>query len=63
MMACEQLKRKARTMELDPKYVHVEICRWIKYTGKDVYRVRSGKKELYTIPNQYIDDLAVKDKK
>ena len=63
MMACEQLKRKARIMELDPKYVHVEICRWIKYTGKDVYRVRKGKKELYTIPDQYIDDLAVKDKK
>lgn len=61
MIACEQLKRKARLMELDPKYVHVEICRWIKYTGKDVYRIRAGKKEIYKIFEQEIDNLAVKD--
>ena len=48
-------------MELDPKYVHVEICRWVKYTGKDVYRIRAGKKELYKIFEQEIDNLAVKD--
>lgn len=61
MIACEQLKRQARLMELDPKYVHVEICRWVKYTGKDVYRIRAGKKELYKIFEQEIDNLAVKD--
>ena len=61
MIACEQMHRKARLMELDPKYVHVEICRWVKYTGKDVYRIRAGKKELYKIFEQEIDNLAVKD--
>jgi DNA modification methylase len=61
MIACEQMHRKARMMELDPKYVHVEVLRWIKYTGKDVYRVRNGKKELYKIFEQEIDKLAVKD--
>lgn len=61
MIACEQMHRKARMMELDPKYVHIEVLRWIKYTGKDVYRVRNGKKELYKIFEQEIDNLAVKD--
>jgi len=34
MMACEQLKRRCFSMELDPKYVDVIIKRWEKYTGK-----------------------------
>lgn len=34
LIACEQLKRKAYLMELDPKYVDVIIERWEKFTGK-----------------------------
>jgi DNA modification methylase len=33
LIACEQLNRKARLMELDPKYVDVIIDRWEKLTG------------------------------
>lgn len=33
LMACDQLKRKCRTMELDPKYVDVIIKRWEEYTS------------------------------
>ncbi len=33
LMACEQMRRKARVMELDPKYVDVIINRWEKATG------------------------------
>lgn len=33
LIACEQLGRKARLMELDPKYVDVIISRWEKLTG------------------------------
>ena len=34
MIACEQLNRQCRMMELDPKYVDVIIDRWENYTGK-----------------------------
>lgn len=33
IIACEQLGRKARTMELDPHYCDVIIARWEKLTG------------------------------
>ena len=34
LIACEQLKRKARIMELDAKYVAVILQRWADATGK-----------------------------
>lgn len=34
LMACEQLKRKCRIMELDPRYCDVIVDRWEKFTGK-----------------------------
>ncbi len=34
MIACEKHNRKARLMELDPKYVDVIIKRWQDFTGK-----------------------------
>lgn len=34
MIACEQLGRKCRIMELEPKYVDVIIKRWENFTGK-----------------------------
>lgn len=33
MIACEQLGRRARLMELDPHYCDVIIARWEKFTG------------------------------
>ena len=33
LMACEQLNRKCRMMELDPKYCDVIIKRWEEFTG------------------------------
>ncbi len=33
LMACEQMHRRARVMELDPKYVDVIILRWERFTG------------------------------
>lgn len=38
MIACEQLGRKARLMELDPHYCDVIIARWEKLTGKEAVR-------------------------
>ena len=34
LIACEQLNRKARLMELDEKYCDVIIKRWEALTGK-----------------------------
>lgn len=41
MIACEQLKRNCRTMELDPKYCEVIIQRWEKLTGKKAELIES----------------------
>ena len=34
MIGCERRGRKARLMELDPKYADVIVQRWQEYTGK-----------------------------
>jgi DNA modification methylase len=34
LIACENLKRKARMIELDPKYIDVVIKRWENHTGE-----------------------------
>ena len=33
LIACEQTKRKARLVELDPKYCDVIVTRWENLTG------------------------------
>jgi DNA modification methylase len=39
MLASEQTHRKARLMELDPKYVDVIIDRWEKFTGQKAVKI------------------------
>lgn len=39
LIACEQLNRKARLMELDPKYCDVIIKRWETLTGKQAIKL------------------------
>ena len=39
IVACEQLKRKARIMELDPHYCDVIIARWEKLTGQKAIKL------------------------
>ena len=39
MIACEQLGRKCRMMELDPHYCDVIIARWEKLTGQTAVKV------------------------
>lgn len=41
IIACEQLGREARVMELDPHYCDVIIKRWEDFTGKKAERVSS----------------------
>lgn len=50
MIACEQLDRKCRAVELDEKFVDVQVKRYIKFReGKydDVYVIRDGQKLTY----------------
>lgn len=43
LIACEQLGRKCRMMELEPNYCDVIIKRWEALTGKKAERIESGK--------------------
>ena len=42
MIACEWTGRKARLIELDPKFVDVAIKRWQAETGKEAVHVETG---------------------
>lgn len=42
IIACEQLNRKARSMELDPHYCDVIIARWEKLTGKKATKINNN---------------------
>ncbi|MDZ4678409.1 MAG: site-specific DNA-methyltransferase [Oligoflexia bacterium] len=43
LIAAEKTKRKARLMELDPKYCDVIIARWEKFTGQKAVLLMPGK--------------------
>jgi DNA modification methylase len=43
LIACERTGRKARAIELDPKYVDVAVRRWQCYTGKAAVHKSTGK--------------------
>jgi DNA modification methylase len=42
MIACETVGRRARMMELDPKYVDVGVRRWQDFTGRDAVHAITG---------------------
>lgn len=42
LIACEKLGRRARILELDPKYVDVTVRRWQEFTGKQAVRESDG---------------------
>lgn len=48
LMACEQLDRKNRSMELDPRYVDVIVKRYINSGKEDVTLIRDGKEISYS---------------
>jgi DNA modification methylase len=41
LIACENLKRKARMIELDPKYVDVIIRRWENHSGEKAVKCQN----------------------
>jgi site-specific DNA-methyltransferase (adenine-specific) len=46
LIACEEIDRVCRGIELDPKFVDVIVKRYLEQTGKsdDVYVLREGQK-------------------
>ncbi|ARK50049.1 site-specific DNA-methyltransferase [Burkholderia pseudomallei] len=42
LIACEKTDRRARLIELDPKYVDVIVRRWQDYTGAEATRAHDG---------------------
>ena len=46
LIACEKSGRRARLIELDPKYVDVIVKRWQDFTGKEAQRASDGAKLL-----------------
>lgn len=54
MMACDQLERKNRSLELDPRYVDVIVKRYINLGKEDVILIRDGKEISYS---EIVDDL------
>ena len=42
LIACEKAGRKARLMELDPRYVDTIVARWEQYTGQKAELVESS---------------------
>lgn len=42
VIACEKAGRRARLIELDPKYVDVIVKRWQEFSGKQATRLKDG---------------------
>jgi DNA modification methylase len=43
LIACERRGRKARLMEIDPKYADVIVRRWQEFTGKHAVLDNDGR--------------------
>ena len=43
LIACQRRKRRARLIEIDPRYVEVICQRWQQYTGKAAVGLPTGK--------------------
>jgi DNA modification methylase len=43
MISCENLDRKARLIEIDPRYVDVSVRRWQSYTGSKAFLKIDGR--------------------
>jgi DNA modification methylase len=43
MISCENLDRKARLIEIDPRYVDVTVRRWQSYTGSKAFLESDGR--------------------
>ena len=59
LIAAEKTQRRARLVELDPKYVDVIIKRWQDYTGKHATRLHDGSSFVECSPQVQKMEMAV----
>jgi len=43
LLAAERVGRRARALDIDPRYVDVAIRRWQAFTGRDAIHIDSGR--------------------
>jgi DNA modification methylase len=51
LIGCERRGRKARLMELDPKYADVVVRRWQEYTGQQALLDGTGGRSTRSLGN------------
>ena len=62
LIACEKSGRRARIIELDPKYVDVIVKRWEEFTGRKATRLEGGdvfnqvESDRDSVPHQAVGD-------
>ena len=61
MMACDQMGRRCRTMELDPKYCDAMVQRYVDFTSNTEV-LKNGKVEIWEISESAKKELAKKKK-
>ena len=57
LIACEKSGRRARLIEIDPKYVDVIVKRWEDFTGEKAHQIRTGSQE--ELPTEAISATVV----
>jgi hypothetical protein len=57
LIAAERIGRKARALEIDPRYVDVAVRRWQSYTGKEAKLATTG--ETFEVAGERRQDTDV----
>jgi DNA modification methylase len=60
LFACEKAGRRARPIELDPKYVEVIVRRWEAWTGRQANRATNG--ALFGVETEAASRCTVREK-
>lgn len=59
LLGCDRINRRARLMELDPEFIDMTLCFWLKTYGVDAVNLETGKKfsEYDLSKVQYLLDM------
>jgi DNA modification methylase len=60
VIACEKTNRRARVIELDPKYVDVIVKRWEDYAGKQAVQISNQETSIVSVSPESVPFCGVK---